>query len=143
MQETKECFKCSKSLPLAMFYKHSGMSDGYLGKCKLCARTDSTKRRNDNIESVRAYDRERGHRQKQSYHKEYRAIYPNAYRAVTMINNYVRDGKVTRVSVCEICDQETRTVAHHKDYLKPLDVMWLCQACHKQWHVKNGEGLNK
>jgi hypothetical protein len=25
-------------------------------------------------------------------------------------------------------------LAHHEDYDRPLDVMWLCQPCHKQRH---------
>lgn len=49
------------------------------------------------------------------------------------------DGHVNK---CEICNS-VKVVAHHDDYLKPLEVRWMCQAHHKQWHVKNGEGLNK
>jgi hypothetical protein len=32
-------------------------------------------------------------------------------------------------------------LAHHEDYDKPLEVVWLCQPCHKQRHkeILNGQ----
>ena len=42
---------------------------------------------------------------------------------------------------CEICG-DSIVEAHHDDYSKPLEVRWLCQSHHKQWHAENGEGLN-
>lgn len=45
---------------------------------------------------------------------------------------------------CEHCgangqfsDGRREVQAHHCDYNKPLDVMWLCQRCHHEWHRYN------
>lgn len=39
----KECFKCNKILLTSEFYKHNGMSDGFLNKCKKCTKNDVSK----------------------------------------------------------------------------------------------------
>src|SRR6266699_3061424 len=36
----KTCFKCGRTLPVEEFYRHAGMADGCLGKCKGCTRLD-------------------------------------------------------------------------------------------------------
>jgi hypothetical protein len=41
---TKTCFKCHQTRLLDEFYKHPGMRDGHLNKCKTCARWDSLPR---------------------------------------------------------------------------------------------------
>jgi hypothetical protein len=43
---------------------------------------------------------------------------------------------------CEECG-EPKTVAHHDDYERPLDVRWLCHSHHRRWHAANGPGLNR
>lgn len=74
--------------------------------------------------------------------KEYREKFPNKYRSHTKLNNALRDGVIAKKSLCENCGGDFRVIAHHSDYLKPLDVLWLCEVCHKAWHKENGEGLN-
>lgn len=54
----------------------------------------------------------------------------------------IETGELVRPSTCEACggsgepfaDGRSPIQAHHCDYNKPLDVMWLCQACHHDWH---------
>ena len=137
----KQCFKCQRDLPLSEFYKHKQMKDGRLNKCKSCAKSDSTKNRGKNLDRIREYDRARGSRQRDGYLKEYRDKYPNKYKAHLIVGNAIRDKKLFRMS-CESCGTDDNPNAHHDDYSKPLNVRWLCSACHHQWHAKNGEGKN-
>ena len=41
MHDSKVCFKCGESQLLTEFYKHAGMADGHLGKCKGCTKKDT------------------------------------------------------------------------------------------------------
>lgn len=143
----KVCFKCNVLKPLSDFYKHKQMGDGHLNKCKTCAKNDVNKHRDDNLEKIREYDRNRPNKVERTakmveYTKDYREKYPNKYLAHRILNNACRDGKLERKSECETCSSSFRIIAHHTDYLKPLDVKWLCEVCHKAWHNQHGEGLN-
>ncbi len=137
---SKKCFKCGKVKPLSEFYKHKGMKDGHVNKCKKCNLSDVSKHRAKNIERIRAYDRERGNRQSYEYVKQYREKYPKKYKAHNMVANQKRLGNLHE-KPCEVCGSLS-VVAHHDDYDQPLNVRWLCQAHHKQWHEESGEGLN-
>jgi ribosomal protein S27AE len=123
--------------------QEKGLSEFYASRkatCKECVKLSVRNNRLKRIEYYRAYDRARGSRQPKSYLVEYRERFPNKYRAHNKLNNALRDGKI-RKEPCEKCGKR-KSVAHHDDYLKPLDVRWLCQAHHKQWHAKYGEGKN-
>lgn len=137
----KKCFKCGATKPLTEFYKHKQMKDGHLNKCKICTKKDAKEIREKNIEHYRAYDRKRGNRQSPEYGKEYIKKYPNKYKAQTMVGNAIRDKKLFK-EPCEVCGTTKNIHAHHDDYLKPLNVRWLCAAHHRQWHIENGEALN-
>lgn len=42
---------------------------------------------------------------------------------------------------CEQCGSH-EVVGHHDDYDRQVDVRWLCQLHHRQWHAEHGEGAN-
>lgn len=53
-----------------------------------------------------------------------------------LLRKAVKDG-VIKKEPCGIC-QSLLSEAHHPDYSKPLDVMWLCRKHHAVWHKENG-----
>ena len=49
----------------------------------------------------------------------------------------VYNGTLSKPDTCESCHQQTPSYdlqAHHEDYGKPLDVVWLCTECHTKLH---------
>ncbi|MCP4488765.1 MAG: hypothetical protein GY820_15855 [Gammaproteobacteria bacterium] len=116
------------------------MKDGHLNKCKLCTKKDVSGYRDKNIDKVRKYDRNRGNRQTPEYLKKWRKSNPLKYKAHTVVNNQTRAGNLIS-RPCEVCGS-VLTVAHHDDYNYPLEIRWLCQAHHAQWHRDNGSGIN-
>lgn len=57
-------------------------------------------------------------------------------RAYAIVNRAIKSGLLRR-QPCESCGtlpEIARIEAHHDDYLSPLDVRWLCNACHKRHH---------
>ena len=137
MARSKSCFKCNAVKPLEDFYKHPQMPDGHVNKCKECNKNDVTANRNKNIERFRAYDRERAKKPERikaaaEINRVWRAEDLRRQVAHSSVARAVRNGRLVRQPCCR-CG-EAKTVAHHEDYDKPLEVVWLCQPCHKQRH---------
>ncbi|HVO73862.1 MAG TPA: hypothetical protein VMT35_07555 [Ignavibacteriaceae bacterium] len=38
---------------------------------------------------------------------------------------------------CQVCGLIKKLEAHHKDYAKPLEVLWVCKLCHEYEHHKD------
>ena len=137
MARSKSCFKCNAVKPLEDFYKHPQMPDGHVNKCKECNKNDVTANRNKNIKKYRAYDKARS---KEPERIKAAAGITRAWRAEDLrrqvahssVARAVKNGTLARQPCCR-CG-ESKTVAHHEDYDKPLEVVWLCQSCHKQRH---------
>lgn len=148
----KTCFKCGVEKPMSDYYSHPQMADGHLNKCKECTKSDVRKNRIENIGYYQHYDKRRASNDDRKQRcrmyskttngkasharslKKYILKYPSKNKAHYAVSNAIRDGKLKRNSACEACGIECRTEAHHHDYSKPLDVHWLCKACHVEWH---------
>ena len=130
------CPRCGEIKPLELFYKNSKTPAGRdLSKCKDCAKAAARKNRLENIDRIRAYDRDRGLRQPATYLREYRKENRDKYMAHSAISNAVRDGRMSKPDRCSHCHTVGLVEGHHPDYSKPLSVVWLCPACHKQLHA--------
>lgn len=127
----KKCFKCGQQKPLTEFYPHPQMADGYLGKCKSCAKTDAASHRQKNLELVRAYDRARGklpHRIKLMTEttKRWREEHPGRSAAHSIAQRTHR--KAPRC--CQLCGGDRKLERHHPDYELPTLIVWVCKPCH-------------
>jgi hypothetical protein len=146
----KECRECGDMFPLSDFYKHTGMGDGHLNKCKTCVKTRVKKHRYENLELIQDYDRQRDDlphrveaRKKYGKDSKNRDIFreskrkwdannPQKKRAHGLVSDAIKLGKLEKTS-CIICENE-KTEGHHEDYSKPLEVVWLCDFHHKKRH---------
>lgn len=161
MCNSKICFKCNENQPLSEFYKHAGMADGHLNKCKSCTKKDTKENVQKNYAYYREYDRNRANLpQRVEARKAYSQTIEGKLaarkrrekwtaenvikRAASLIvNNAIRDGKLIKEYKCQECGIENvRIHGHHDDYSYPMVVRWLCSKCHCAWHKNNGCGIN-
>jgi ribosomal protein S27AE len=137
----KICRTCGEEKPLSDYYRHPQMGDGYLNICKHCTRARVRRHRNTNIDRIRKYDCERRKvlNPLPKLTDEDLRVRRNAR---ALLRHYVNQGKI-KVKPCERCGYGVGVHAHHEDYAKPLDVVWLCRRCHYDRHVEINEERRK
>lgn len=113
------------------------MPDGYLNKCKDCARLDaliryrSPEKRIAITEYEKRRSKDPGRKQKAlQYQQKRRSKNPEKYKARTAIGNAIRDGRIHR-KPCEVC-KNPKAEAHHVDYGGALNVRWFCFKHHRE-----------
>lgn len=104
---------------------------------------DSKKWREKNKKHLKEYYRDwykKNGRIRPTYYKdairEWEKKNPEAKKAHGKLIYAIRAGKIIKPKECSICGRVTRLSGHHRDYSKPLDVLWLCSSCHKLEHSK-------
>jgi len=144
-------------LPISEFYTHKKMADRHLNFCKNCVKNRIQLYRQENIEKIREYDRQRGrtaeHIQKNiAYAEKLKTEYPQKYKEMEKkrSDNYIQQhpdrrqahmmvyAKIRNKNIvkkpCEVCGTTRKIEAHHDDYAKPLEIRWLCKKHHMELH---------
>lgn len=147
----KTCNICLVVKPVSEFYKHSMTADRLYPCCKSCHCKKCKENRNADIKEYRKKQRERCSTEKgeeiakKAYkkfllsgnharrNKEWRNKNPEKYQAHLAVKAALRNKMLERKN-CAVCGEKGQ--AHHEDYSRPLDVIWLCQAHHSNYHTE-------
>ena len=131
----KLCKWCHKRLKISEFFSHPMMKERRLNKCISCCKAYAHRRYGDKIEMIRKYDRERAlcpERKKKclDYQRIRRKRYPEKDKARRIFHYNKRMGRIVRLPCRDCGDKQSE--AHHPDYSKPLEVIWLCSFHHRK-----------
>lgn len=160
----KRCNKCKRIKLLSEFYYRKEKAP-----FSICIKCENRRRgyyqlkypekererqrdwRAKNLEKYQKHKREYFQKRKKSLSPDkWRSMRRKAYynqplearKAHDKINNSIRAGRFKRPPTCSKCNSK-RPEAHHEDYSKPLDVLWLCRACHMRHHRNKNDELRK
>lgn len=144
---TNNCKVCGVTSDAAEFYK------GVNTLCKECHKKRVRENRAAKADYYVQYDADRFQNDPRvkARHKRYRETdagkasvskakakwitdNPDKRAAHVILNNAVRDGRVSKPDTCSKCKSGGRIDGHHHDYALPLDVTWLCRQCHVNEH---------
>ena len=136
VMETKKCSECGRVLPISEFNKNRNSKDGLQDRCRECFSRYNKRRYASNPEKfkkdVKSY-KEANPRKVLETRMKTCAKSPTQKNAYRVVDAALKSGDLIRPSFCSACgcsDAEHRIEAHHYDYSKPLDVIWLCTPCH-------------
>ncbi len=113
--QTKKCNKCLVEKPLSGFFakrpwRKPDQGAKYVrSTCKVCWQAKNL-----------------------PYHRASIARYPEKDKARRQLIKAVKRGDIIR-GECKVCSKPNAH-AHHEDYSKPLDVIWLCRQHHEDIH---------
>lgn len=140
----KTCPFCKKEKDASEFYINCRTIDGYHNYCKSCVGVKKKTWKKQNPAKVAKQDRRYilKHRDKvKNKITRWRKRHPDHYRAHHAVYYALKKIKIKKMP-CEICGSLKLVEGHHRDYSKPLDVVWLCKDHHQEEHKKNNTATN-
>lgn len=135
----KRCTDCHKMKPLSEFHIRRRNPDGHTERCKICNRAAAArwlrahpKHAADSRKAYAVAHRERCNAAARKWKKlnpKKRAVQAAFYKAQRS-GDLVFDEPRCTIRTC----RSKKVEAHHSDYSKPYDVIFLCNRHHKAWH---------
>jgi len=140
---TKLCIRCNQVRPADDFWPCKKNRDGLFSYCRTCGAQYSLdhyyknhdKHRAERVE-WREKNRDKVRRASRAYYYRIRKGDPKmrAKESARLLTHHaIRAGKLVK-QPCSVCGAPAE--AHHPDYSKPLDVVWLCAHDHKEEHKR-------
>ena len=139
--KTKSCSKCKQAKTTDCFYKDRSRWHGLSARCKDCERLHCRKKREQNLKTFLIKDKKYYDiHKKEIKQKRKDAYFENRFkhRARSAVESALYRGVLKRPDTCSLCSKDRNIQAHHEDYGKPLQVLWLCATCHQRKHSKYG-----
>lgn len=148
--ELKTCGQCKEEKDESEFYRRGRADDRLRSYCKICSHKLREEYYENNKERLREYSRRNG---KENRERVYERRRLNSERVNELARSYYRkdiikmktrdkvrwaidSGRLVRPETCSKCGEECKPNAHHEDYSKPLEVIWLCTKCHGKTYRK-------
>lgn len=138
--QMKCCSRCRSERPLSDYHIRRASKDGLSAACKTCLSLYDKCRANAPHRLKARADyllTDAGKAASEKAKRRFTERYPAKRKAHVIVGNFLRDGKIKRPDYCEKCHRTVKPQAHHCDYTKPLEIMWLCTKCHADWHRTN------
>ena len=132
---TRTCCRCHQEKSIGEFILNKSKPLGYEYRCRECSQIYEGKRAKtpQKIAQVtRWHQSEYGKLRGRLNRARRFTLNPERYRAKDLIHSLVERGIIQRQPCAKCGDMKSQ--AHHPDYSKPLEVVWLCQAHHSEEH---------
>jgi hypothetical protein len=143
------CYTCKEEKDLQVFSKEKRTKTGYSYLCKECDKERAKKYKEKNIDKWKDskkryldkkveedpdFFKKRYIRFKEKILKGYERYIPTHRKEINarnLINLHIRRGKLMKPNHCSNCLGISKKIeAHHEDYNKPLEIIWVCSKCH-------------
>ncbi len=134
----KKCAGCGRELALTEFNKDRSKKDGHQDRCRECFSRYNRERYLRNKEKIKRMAKEyRQANPRKVFETRLKTFSknPSEKRLRRVVDAALKCGELVNPGVCSGCgctSEERRIEAHHYDYAKPLDVIWVCTPCHRQ-----------
>jgi len=127
IENVKLCSSCYVKKTANDFYRSAINRDGLCGQCKTC--------HSKKVNASKKNKRLLSYKQVAPHKKFWLQTNKLKRKAHQDVSYAIQKGKLIR-QPCERCGVTEHVVAHHEDYNKPLDVVWLCKRHHKERHME-------
>lgn len=138
--ELKKCSECGRMLPISEFNKNRNSRDGLQDRCRDCFSAYNRRRYQEKRDRIRKdvhdYQRDNKMNVYLSRQKTWDSREKHTKVEARRLSGAALDaGVIDRPDHCQACgcsSEEHRIEAHHDDYERPLDIIWLCTPCHRR-----------